>query len=373
MELAALLVGRWRSLRTGGRAGRDKLRRASLILAMVLALGQALVATVAYENDGAIGSGAGARIITVMTLLGATAGLIALARIVDEEGLGGGFPILVLAFALPDIAGPLGQACASARLGGVAASALLTGVFGLALLVGVTLWFFSPYCLPGSEPWEHPALVSRPACGVAPLSTVPGMLTVVTGVLSLYSSRRPVLPWQFDLLPLVLGVIAAIGFVCLFNLPERLRAVWRALSPLPPERLPRLKSTMVECVLFVGLAFVAPGWLVRTLGSANAPRAIPVILLTGIMADLIGEWRARAEGARLVPIWEIHQVYAVPPTMLLLRAQGFHPFAKGLRLRSLLQFFGPYAPIEILVPAGEAQPAYALLASRWPTLDGPKG
>jgi hypothetical protein len=55
--------------------------------------------------------------------------------------------------------------------------------------------------------------------------------------------------------------------------------------------------------------------------------------------------------------------------MRLLQAQGFHAFARGLALRSLLQFAGPFAPVVVLVPAEEAQAAHALLKERWPVLD----
>jgi len=369
VELAALLVPAWRPLRTGGRAGREKLRRASLILGMLLALGQAFVMALGYEKAASSDLGAGFRILTVLILLGATAALIALASFVDGEGLGGGFPVLLLAFTLPDIGAPLGQAYSAVQNGVLPGSALQTGAVGLALLVGASLWFFSPYCLPGTEPGQHPALLSRPACGVAPLSVVPALLAFLTALFALQTGRRIGLPVQFDLVMLGLSVLAAIGFAYLFNRPDRFSVVWKALSPLPPERLPRLKPVMLECVLFVGLAVLVPAGLVRVLGNSHVPGAIPVILATGIIADLIREWRARTNGSRLVPVWEIHQVYAVPPAMRLLQAQGFHPFAKGLRLRSLLQFYGPYAPIVVLVPVGEAQAAYALLESRWPTLD----
>jgi hypothetical protein len=363
VELAALLIPSWRRLRTGGPTGREKLRRASLRLGMALALGQAFFMAVAFEKTSHTVHGPGLRMITALILLGATAVLIALARIVDEAGLGGGFPILLLAFTLPGITRPLGEAFSAVGHYGVGGSALQTEIIAMLLVVGATLWFFSPYCLPGTEPWDHPALVSRPACGVAPLSIVAGIMAYVAGLFRVYSGRELALPGQFDLVPLVFSIIAAIGFAYLFNLPSRLSGVWKALSPLPPQRWPRIKPAMLEAVLFIGFVVLVRIWLVPRTG------VVLVILVTGIIADLVREWRARTDGVRLVPIWEIHQVYAVPPAMRLLQEQGFHPFVKGLRLRSLLQFYGPYAPVLVLVPAAEAQSAYALIKGRWPVLD----
>ena len=58
--------------------------------------------------------------------------------------------------------------------------------------------------------------------------------------------------------------------------------------------------------------------------------------------------------------------------MRMLEAERIHAFAKGARLRALLQFFGPYVPVQILVLAKDAQRAHALLQERWPRADGDK-
>jgi len=109
VEFAALIVPAWRPLRVGGPAGRAKLHRAALITGMVLALPQALVFTIALETTGVTRNyDGGFRVITVLTLVGATGALVALARILDREGLGGGFSILLLANLVPQIVGPLG-------------------------------------------------------------------------------------------------------------------------------------------------------------------------------------------------------------------------------------------------------------------------
>jgi hypothetical protein len=372
VELAALLIPPWRPLRTGGRVGREKLRNASSVLGLLLALGQASFVAVALQATASGSYGAGSLALTVLILLGATAALIGLARIVDEEGLGGGFPVLLLAFTLPGLTAPVAGLYSAVQAGALPGSVLTTGAIGLFLLVGATLWFFSPYSLPpANEPWEHPNRLSRPACGVAPLNVIIATVAFAMALVRANTRQRISYSHEFDLVQVVLGIFAAIGFAYLFNSPDRFSVVWKALSPLPPERLPRIKSVMLECIFFVIVVFVVQAWLNRVLGSRYSPDAIPVILVTGILTDLVREWRAKSNGMRLVQVWEIHQVYAVPPVMSLLQARGFHPFPKGLRLRSLLQFFGPYAPILVLVPAEEAQAAHALLESRWPVLDPP--
>src|SRR6185295_13631527 len=140
---------------------------------MLIALFQAVFLTIALESsDVTRNYGAGFRAITVLTLLGATSVLVALARIVDREGLGSGFSILLLADLVPHIFGPMGGAFWAAQSGTIPYSVFFNGVLSAAVLVGVTLWMFSPFCLPASEGFPHPSLVSRPACGVAPFTTV---------------------------------------------------------------------------------------------------------------------------------------------------------------------------------------------------------
>jgi hypothetical protein len=174
----------------------------------------------------------------------------------------------------------------------------------------------------------------------------------------------------------LLSIVAAIVFAFLFNQPSKIARIWKALVPDKPEGVPRLKEVILESVLFILLAVGVEAWLVQRFGVACVVNAGTIIVATGILCDLVLEGRARATGAQLVAIWEIHQVYAVAPTIHLLEAQGWHPFARGLRLRSLLQFFGPYVPVQILVPAAEATTARTLLQARWPnsagTVPGPE-
>ncbi len=67
--------------------------------------------------------------------------------------------------------------------------------------------------------------------------------------------------------------------------------------------------------------------------------------------------------AGLVPACELHRVYAVEPALAALAAAGIPAFARTRHFRALSHFFGPYAPIEILVPLERAAEADALCAN----------
>lgn len=90
-------------------------------------------------------------------------------------------------------------------------------------------------------------------------------------------------------------------------------------------------------------------------------------MATALTIDLILEFRARQSSPSLVPVWEIHQVYALPPTLRMLENAHIKAFAKNKHVRSMVQFFGPHIPIQIMVPLEDAQRARTLIEERWPT------
>ena len=369
IEWAALIVPAWRPLRIGDSAARARLNRASLILGMILALGQGMVMTLAFDRHGAGESfGAGFRLVTLLTLVGGTAALTGLARWVDREGLGGGFAVLLLLNAETGIFAPVMGCIEAVRAEQFPAHFLVRQVAYIAVLAGATCWLFSRYSLPTREVRTHPRLVSRPGCGLAPLTVTFGVLDGVSAIQHQFTPGHGLdsNPSAYFPTALVMSIGLALGFAFLFNRPDRLAWIWRGLLPTQADRIPDLKSVLLECGLFTGFVVVAI-WIMVS-GDLRFPDAIAVIMATGIVYDLIQEWRARQQHGEIVSVWEVHQPYAVTPVLRLLESEGIPALPQSRHLRSLLQFFGPYVPIHICVPAGMAARAGALLRTRWPTL-----
>jgi hypothetical protein len=84
--------------------------------------------------------------------------------------------------------------------------------------------------------------------------------------------------------------------------------------------------------------------------------------------DLGHEWQARRRDPSLTPVWELHRLYAVTPLRELLEARGIPVTLRGLQHRRLLYVFGPFVPVELLVPAARAAEAEALIAG-WSGLE----
>ena len=60
-------------------------------------------------------------------------------------------------------------------------------------------------------------------------------------------------------------------------------------------------------------------------------------------------------------MWPEHRPYAVAAARAALAAEGIPVHARGEELRRLLQFFGPYVPIELMVPRADVERATTIL------------
>jgi hypothetical protein len=98
-----------------------------------------------------------------------------------------------------------------------------------------------------------------------------------------------------------------------------------------------------------GPALIVPGSVVGLLYALAA------------VADVLGEWRARCGAPDLVSVWPEHRLYAVDAGRAALSGAGIPVFARGVHYRTLGQFFTPYVPVELLVPASRAAEAEAIL------------
>jgi hypothetical protein len=110
------------------------------------------------------------------------------------------------------------------------------------------------------------------------------------------------------------------------------RAAWRAL-------------------LFLG-AMAAMSWYVD-----RAQVTLDILWLTVIgciAADLVGELRFRRRHPDLVSLPPIHQLHTVGPALHQLAGAQIPAYPRALRHAALLNSWGPYVPVEILVPRARA-------------------
>ncbi|MBL9175196.1 MAG: hypothetical protein JNL10_16780, partial [Verrucomicrobiales bacterium] len=352
-------------LRTGSPGDRAKLNRAAVLLGIGMTLLQALVFEGMWRSLGD-GPEAGGW-IRMTVLVGVTCLLVGLAGIVDREGVGTGWVVVLTSTFLAetfDVWGDFIRAFGEAPQDG---AGLRVGLLASVASVGVMFWMFRGGPLPTGDGTTDHTRLGRPACGLTPITLTSSAIAVVAAalqpVLQMNEAIRTV--ERFPKMLVFLSIGFAMVWTYLFQRPVYVANAWRRLYPDPPEGIPSLKRVVPECVLFIAVLAGLHAWIVFRLGPAWNGYLPSLWLLVGVGHDLVEEIRFRRGCPTATRVWEIHQMYAVAPTVRLLASEGIPVFAAGARFRALMQFFGPYAPVRILVPSDVAPRARALVDARW--------
>jgi SecY len=366
VELAALLVPPWRHLRVGGPADRSRLALAVGMLSIVFAVVQSWFIAGWLQSLGSewLAPGAASFYRTIALLVAGTVGLALVALLVDRFGLGNGFAAVILGgFALQVV--PAVDWLRSDDAGAAQAIAMGLGVGLTVILTSAILRWRSPSSTALSG-------FRMPTAGLVPY----GMPTAIIGVVGFWPDVAMGLdawwgtPLGADLGRLVrdaaLLIILSAALSWAFSRPSRLGAVAASMDG-PAAR--RLWWGLGRAALLSTAYLLALLAIERTLGDW-AFWAIPVLaaaLATAIAMDLVAEWRALARRDDLAPIWMLHQVPRVSPVVEALARNRIDVHTRGLHLRSLLHFFGPFVPILVMVPAARREEAVAILRAQ---LDG---
>ena len=150
-----------------------------------------------------------------------------------------------------------------------------------------------------------------------------------------------------------LGAVALVPvFVWLFQLPALVSEVQGVERAAVVRRYPLAIACsagwIVACVAVGGIGF-------------HFADGVAASLTFGAAMDLVEEVQARRRLGALVAVWPVHRLYAVEPLRARLTAAGIPSHARALRFRTMLQFFGPYTPVQLLVPSARAAEAASLL------------
>jgi hypothetical protein len=379
VELIALVVPALRPLRHAGPEGRAKLQRASVVVAGAFAVYQAFALVQWGQAVNALSSladGPMAKIQPMAAVLAGAGALYATTVLVDRRGLGNGFSVVLVGSWLPGLVGAGGVW----TLGGMAGSSgVLIGLCLVAVLATVVV-------LTGHRRQGGASLPRLPTCGTVPLVVMASLpplwalvegqfvsralgdrvLSVVFGLLAfahnVTTSDIPVDGWSW-VAPTTFAaglILLAAGLSFVFQRPSSVAELARQAKMLAPTgqssralvRAAALSSVFV-LVLFGIAVFHAEG-------AASLP-LLALTVLAAVALDVFGEIRARLEHGELVRAWPLHQLYAVDPALKVLRDVGIPAYPRGAYHRGLLHFFGPYVPVDILVPAARAAEADRVL------------
>ena len=315
-------------------------------------------------------NGLGVQVTVVTTLVAGAALYYAVADAVTKWGLGNGFAVVVgtgiavdTYWAYRDFGGWL----QSMSFQNLDVFAVLGNILGVAVVILATLWM-----LYRMEEWvgsadasaglEGPSL-DVPLSGIVPfvvaktaLATV-GTYLFARGMGDVATLLRPTMrtttipsTWYYFALSAFAAVAVTLAAGIAFY-----RTRWRLGEWLSGDgetrRFRRALAATVGYVLLLVTVDFFGGQLVRSLGVASTA------LGTAIVCDLLGAWRFRHRHERAVTVEAIHRNGAVGGALARLERAGIEAHAAGRCFRGMLQIFGAFAPIEVLVPEEDAEKA----------------
>ncbi len=363
-ELAAVAVPKWRALRSGALAGRQTLRRAALLLSLLLALLQGFFVARWLVGVNRMTGGPGSQLdmivasaygwftpITTLTLAAGTFALLALARAVERYALGGGLSVLVMTAVVRSCVELLQTpSAAESWLEHSGLERAQGGCLVLGVLLVVTLALQRPIRT------ARGASVQLPACGLIPLHWAAAVLLLPGRGAEFL--QKPLPAWLARLTPGESGYWAAYAGLALAA--AVLLARLFSSSERPQDRDPRTLN--VATLWSIALQVVVAA------GSALSPRLLGISLdlvalagLPAVLLDLAAEWRLRRAHRQLTLVWTCAHLPAAHAALARLTAAGIPSVIRSLHHRSLWHIAAPCLEMDVLVPAELAERSIALL------------
>jgi preprotein translocase subunit SecY len=382
VETLAAVWAPWAALRHGGPAGRRKLGRAAALLGVALAVFQAWGVVRLWGSLGLGEPGIAADMRMAATLVAGSVCQVLLAELCAARGLASGLGLLIV---VPPITNLVRMGWGAVVEG--KAQTLYAGIGMQVALVALVTWHVlrAPRIgsrEAGSATYREPAPRSSrdltlpiPASGLVPivcayyliklpasLVTLPASLGVTARAWSRLVAGEVTFP------ALMLVVVAALGVLLswLFNQPARVAAVIeraRTRGGSRPELLADARAALQHATwrtLVVLIGLLAIGSVTRHFVLLPATTA-SIAFATALALDVVAEWRARRDLGDLTPVWPEHRPYAIAAAREALTSAEIAVFARGERLRTLLQFGGPFVPIDLMVPRAHAKRATEIL------------
>ncbi|HEY1556327.1 MAG TPA: hypothetical protein VGF94_15940 [Kofleriaceae bacterium] len=341
VELAALSVPRWRKLRHGGPAGRRVLGFAVAVTALVLALIQAYfvarwLEAQSFDDSEIIHASRATFWLVVVTMTAGTMVLAWLAAAIGTRGIGNGYAVLFVAGWL------LG---APAHLAFDTRLALALAIVACLAIVLIILVLAS----------ARLGRIALPASGILPITTAAGLVSIASALFTLHANIPAAV---FEKLHAADHGIAIPALNVAILVP-----VWAYVFARPAlsgatrrEWQGAVVTTGLALAGLVIVAGLAQDYVPGSRGFFELGVLLPAI---ATVADWIDELRARRR--ELVPVWPLHAPLRIQDVRDKLAAGGIDCFLQARRLRQLLWFFGPWAPIMVLVPPERALEAEKIL------------
>lgn len=356
VEVLALIFPGWRRRRHAGPDARAPLTAAVAITGGTLLVLQGWFVTqylTAMERFGAtlLEPGALSRVLVIGSFAVGTLVLAGVAASIRRYGLGNGYGVLLLSGWSIQIG--------SYWLEGeslIDADVIVAGATALAIaipLITVARWRIVSA---GEAP------LRLPTSGVAPLADVGGLVLLIA-ILSKFQLDGVTLRlWDWTQAvrehPFVLvGGIAALTLLWSFAFarPSITRKLAEGVGAIAPSYGTWWRATAISAGLLLLVGAIATLTTLVRPTAAWLAEAVTIALVAMVALDIYDDWRARR--VRLDRVWTVHQPQHAELVVRALETAGIPCHLASANLRTLLAFFGPFAPIDVLVPTEHAPAA----------------
>lgn len=292
--------------------------------------------------------GTAIRLAVMASLTAGTMLLVIVAGMIRQHGLGNGYGALIVSsWAITVVHRVVDHPTAGHALG--ALTLVIIGGAAMALLrmrVGG-----------GGQ-----ASLRMPASGSIPLVTASSVVSPrwLLAPLGVISGSGAAARW-LDSVPHRTGLFAA-GIVVLvplwsfaFSRPGIVAPLAARAGLAPPGRSVWHRATCLSLVSLLGLGVLAQVSAAIDPDAQRVCEAQAAMMVAALVLDMLDD--ARARGAALVAVWPLHQPQHAELVRRVLWNAGIDCHLQSSHLRTLLGWFGPYAPIDVLVAAKDAESA----------------
>lgn len=359
VELVVLAVPSWRRFRLTP-DGRRRIGVAVVAVAIVVGVVYGWRIARLFQDASAWSSVEithGLRPVAIIALstVAATLVLGLIAAAISEYGLGNGFAAMLAAGTLVELVRDVKHEVPPAPV-----AAVLIAM--IAVVAAATLWLVRRRF---GDRADAPG-VNAPVAGLVPVmwpfalatilnAAIAAKITVPRGITDLVDR-----PSHGVALVIAIALTVAIGWLA--ARPGRSAALFGRMTatatPPAPDRRAWAWAAGANVAVVVGLTLV--GFAVATLLEDAQWGWIGIAVIAVAIADIVADWRARRR-VELVGVWPIHDAALADTAAEVLARAGIAAHLRGRHTRMLFNLFGPFVPIEVMVPADRAGEASALL------------
>ena len=218
-------------------------------------------------------------------------------------------------------------------------------------------------------PSPHPIVRPLPS-GTLPLTDVAAVLIWISSIPVLPGDGEPTTALavgapSFEAWGAWLVVGLTLLFAVLFHSPRRIAELRAKVLGFEDAGavVAKAKRRWVPQVIVAVLALTGAWWVQNWLWRTDELRVelLEGVVLAAVLLDIFHEMRARRLLNDAVVVGELHRIYALDVALALLEREGIQAAPRTVFHRTLLQFFGPYLPLQLLVPRQDAKRARKLL------------